>query len=174
MTAFTFNVSDLTTGITASNQWEWHGPCTAEIPADPEQIPAEIEKRWNADLSVGPISECVRFYLIGHGDDDWHKRLSAAEVDGTHDATMVQIAPGKETLYVTIGLRPQRYELFRTFVTLHFGRPDLIGRIITSFVGFAASSEDGLHIPTYNEFLEGRPYLILDDSSIVYSAKPLP
>jgi hypothetical protein len=80
----------------------------------------------------------------------------------------------EETLGVNFGLRPQRYELFRTFVTLHFGRPDLIGRIITSFVGFAASSEGGLHIPNYNEFLEGRPYLILDDSSIVFSAKPLP
>jgi hypothetical protein len=82
--------------------------------------------------------------------------------------------PMQETLGVTVGLRPQRYELFRTFVTLHFGRPDLIGRIISDFVGFATSTANALIIPTYNEFLERRPYLILGDSSIVFSAKPLP
>ena len=90
------------------------------------------------------------------------------------DATIVRKYEERETIGVTIGLRPQKYELFRTFVTLHFGRQDLIGRIIIPFVGFAASSGSGLIIPTYDEFLEGRPYLILDDSSIVFSAKPLP
>lgn len=164
---FTFKLSDLIAGLTPSNQWEWHGPCEAKIPTD------TVDKQWNAFLSVGPISECVRFYFIGHGDDDCHKRLSAAEVDGTKDATVVSIAPGKETLYVLIGLRPQRYELFRAFVTLHFGRSDLIGRIVCSLIVFA--TERGQTFPTYNEFLEGRPYLILDgDSSIEFSAKPLP
>jgi hypothetical protein len=168
---FTFKLSDLIAGLTRSNQWEWHGPCKAEIPTDDD-------KHRKADLFVGPISELVLRYVLERGLDEGHKELSAAEADGTTDGTLVRFYGkeilGKETLGVSIGLRPQKYELFRTFVTLHFGRPDLIGRIITRFVGFAASSEGGQIIPNYNEFLEGRPYLILDDSSVVFSAKPLP
>jgi hypothetical protein len=163
----TFNVSDLSAGLTPSNRWEWHGPCEAEVPTD--HI-AEISKHWNAQLSVGPISECVRLNSIGRGGDELHKRLSAAEADDAEDATLVEIAPGKRTLYVTIGLRPQRYELFRTFVTLHFGRSDLICRINSSVMIFA--TESGPIVPTYNDFLEGRPLLVLGDSSIVFSAKP--
>ena len=44
---FTFKLSDLIAGLTSSNQWEWHGPCEAEL-----------MDRWNADLTVEPISEC--------------------------------------------------------------------------------------------------------------------
>jgi hypothetical protein len=88
-------------------------------------------------------------------------------------------APTKEfpeqILSITIGLRSQKYELFRTFVTLHFGRPDLIGRIISSFYGFVRdSSRAGLRIPTESEFLKGRAYLVLGNFSLVFSAKPLP
>ena len=168
---FTFKLSDLTAGLTPSNQWEWHGPCEAEL-----------TDRWNADLTVEPISECdlVTPHILSNFDkqpaaQQLLEELSAAQTNGTTDATIVhKYDKHKETLGVTIGLRPQRYELFRTFVTLHFGRPDLIGRIIIGgFVGFAsASSGGGLIIPNYNEFLEGRPYLILDDSSIAFSAKP--
>ena len=173
MTAvFTFKLSDLIAGLTPSNQWEWNGPCEAEF-----------RDRWNADLTVEPISECdlVTPHILSNFDkqpaaQQLLEELSAAQTNGTTDATIVhKYDKHKETLGVTIGLRPQRYELFRTFVTLHFGRRDLIGRIITpSFVGFAAPSGSGLIIPTYNEFLEGRPYFILDDSSIVFRAKPLP
>ena len=95
--------------------------------------------------------------------------LSAAEADGTADATVLVV--DKKALFVMLGLRPQRYELVRTFITLHFGRSDLIGHIRSHFVGWAASSEAGRIIPTYNEFLEGRPYLMLDDSPIRFSAK---
>ena len=164
----TFNVGDLSAGLTPSNQWEWHGPCEAEVPTD--HI-AEMSRRWNAQLSIGPISECVRLNSIGRGGDELHKRLSAAEADDAEDATLVEIAPGKRTLYVTVGLRPQRYELFRTFVTLHFGRSDLNCRISSSVMIFA--TESGPIVPTYNDFLEGRPLLVLGDSSIVFSAKPL-
>jgi hypothetical protein len=171
---FTFNVSDLIMELTEiSNQWKWRGPCRATIPADPAD--KRSEKRWNADMSVVPISECVLLYctLRADLDDEWRKKLSAAEVDGTDDATVITIAPGKENLWITIGLRPQRYELFRTFVTLHFGRPDLICRIISSIEPFAWSPEDGKHwmIPTYNEFLEGRPYITMFESDFHFSAK---
>ena len=182
----TFNVSDLSAGLTPSNQWEWHGPCEAEIILSDRAPIKEIrenKKHWKADLTVEPISECGDHLRDLHVLSNLHKQsvaqqleeeLSAAQTNGTADATIVSKYKEEETLGVTIGLRPQRYELFRTFVTLHFGRPDLIGRISCSFVGFAASSGSGLIIPTYNEFLEGRPYLILDDSSIAFSAKPLP
>jgi hypothetical protein len=173
----TFTVGDLSAGLTPSNQWKWHGPCKAEMPTDD---PASTN--WNADLSVVPISECGDHLRSLHVLSKFNKQpvaqqleeeLSAAQTNGTADAMIVR--KYKEAILgVTIGLRPQRYELFRTFVTLHFGRPDLMCRIITSFVGFAASSEGGLTIPNYNEFLEGRPYLILDDCSIAFSAKPLP
>jgi hypothetical protein len=174
---FTFKLSDLIAGLTRSNQWTWDARCKAKIPTDD---PASIN--WNTNLSVVPISECGDHLRNLHVLSNFNKQpvaqqlqeeLSAAQSNGTADATIVRKYED-ETLGVIIGLRPQRYELFRTFVTLHFGRPDLIGRIITlSFVGFAASSGSGLIIPTYNEFLEGRPYLILDDCSIVFSAKPL-
>jgi hypothetical protein len=174
---FTFKLSDLTAGLTRSNQWEWHGPCKADVPTDDP-----TSTNWSADLSVEPISECNHHLRNLHVLSKFNKQqvaqhleeeLSVAQTNGTADATILR--KWEETLGVTIGLRPQRYEHFRTFVTLHFGRPDLIGRIITpSFVGFAASSEGGLRIPNYDEFLKGRPYLILDDSSIVFSAKPLP
>jgi hypothetical protein len=162
---FTFKLSDLIAGLTRSNQWEWHGPCEAEL-----------MDRWNADLTVEPISECdlVTPHILSNFEkqpaaQQLQEELSAAQTNGTADATIVR--KYETTLGVTIGLQPQRYELFRTFVTLHFGRPDLIGRIsiISGFVGFAASSEGGLIIPNYNEFLEGRPYLILGDSSIAFS-----
>jgi len=154
---FTFKLSDLIAKLTRSNQWEWHGPCEAEF-----------MRHYDANLTVEPISECdlVTSHIASNFDkqsaaQQLEEELSAAQTNGTADATIV-------------GLRPQKYELFRTFVTLHFGRPDLIGRISSSFVGFAASSGSGLIIPNYDEFLEGRPYLILDDSSIVFSAKPQP
>jgi hypothetical protein len=175
MIAVTFKLSDLIAGLTRSNQWEWNGPCKAEMP--------EIRRDWNADLSVVPISKCYDHLRDLHVLSKLNKQpvaqqleeeLSAAQTNGTADATIVWNYK-EATLGVTIGLRPQRYELFRTFVTLHFGRSDLNGRITTpSFVGFAASVGSGLIIPTYDEFLEGRPYLILDDCSIVFSAKPLP
>ena len=162
---FTFKLSDLTAGLTRSNQWEWHGPCEAEFMS-----------HCNADLSVVPISECSDHLVSLHVLSKLNKQpvaqqleeeLSVAQTNGTADATIVR--KWEETLGAIIGLRPQRYELFRTFVSLHFGRPDLIGRISCSFAGFAASLASGLIIPNYDEFLEGRPYLILDDSSIVFS-----
>lgn len=169
---FTFKLSDLIAGLTPSNQWEWHGSCEAEF-----------TDRWNANLTIKPISVCGDHLRNLHVLSKLNKlpvaqqleeELLAAQTNGTTDATIVHKYE-EETLGVTVGLRPQRYELFRTFVTLHFGRSDLVGRITTpSFVGFAASVGSGLIIPTYNEFLEGRPYLILDDCSIVFSAKPLP
>jgi len=168
---FTFDLGDLIAGLTPSNEWEWHGPCKAEF-----------IKHYNAELTVEPISECelIDYHILSRFDNqpaalELQQDLSAAKANGTADATIVVTQPeNKGRLGVTIGLRPQKYELFRTFVTLHFGRPDLIGRVITSFVGFATSSEGGLIVPNYNEFLKGRPYLILDDSSLVFSAKPLP
>jgi hypothetical protein len=172
----TFNVSDLSARLTPSNQWEWNGPCKAEIPTD-----RLADRHWNADLTVEPISESGDHLRDLHVLMKINKQLaaqeleelSAAQTHGMADATIVWKCEEK-TLGVTIGLRPQRYELFRTFVTLHFGRPDLIGRITTlGFVGFAATIGSGLIIPTYDEFLEGRPYLILGDSSIWFSAKPL-
>ncbi len=173
----TFKVSDLIAGLTRSNQWKWHGPCEVEMPTDDPR-----STNWNVDLSVEPISECGDHLRDLHVLSKFNKQsaaqqleeeLSAAQTNGTADATIVW--KREETLGITIGLRPQRYEHFRTFVTLHFGRPDLTGRIITpNFVGFAVSIGSGLIIPTYDEFLEGRPYLILDDSSITFSAKSLP
>ena len=174
---FTFKLSDLIAGLTRSNQWEWHAPCKAEIPTDD---PASTN--WNTNLSVVPISECGdhlrNLHVLSKFDkqsvaQQLEEELLAAQTNGTTDATIVHKYE-EETLGVTVGLRPQRYELFRTFVTLHFGRPDLIGRIVSDFVGFATSTANALIIPTYDEFLERRPYLILGDSSIVFSAKPLP
>lgn len=86
--AFTFNVSDLIAGLTPSSQWEWDGPCQADIPVDPADV-VQNKKRWNADLSVGPISESVRRYFFMLGDDEFHKELSAAEANGTDDALKV-------------------------------------------------------------------------------------
>ena len=150
-------------------------------------LPARQRSRQTTShLSIGtsvvPISECGDHLRNLHVLSKFNKQpvaqqleeeLLAVQTNGTTDATIVRKYE-EETPGVIIGLRPQRYELFRTFVTLHFGRPDLIGRISISFVGFAASSGSGLIIPNYDEFLEGRPYLILDDSSIVFSAKPQP
>jgi hypothetical protein len=142
---FTFKLSDLIAGLTRSNQWEWHGPCEAEFMS-----------RRNAEISVKPISECdlISLHIISNFDKQpaarqLEEELSAAQTNGTTDATIVRKYE-ENTLGVTIGLRPQKYELFRTFVTLHFGRPDLIGRIITSLVGFAASSESFVVIAPRN------------------------
>jgi hypothetical protein len=165
---FTFKLSDLIAGLTRSNQWKWYGPCEAEFVA-----------RWNAELTVEPISESnlISPHIVSNFKhpvaQELEEELSQAQTNGAADATIVRRYEEK-TLGVTIGLRPQKYELVRSFVTLHFGRPDLIGRIITNFVGFAASSEGGQIIPNSNEFLAGRPYLIVGDASCVFSAKPLP
>jgi hypothetical protein len=57
------------------------------------------------------------------------------------------------------------------------GGPKFIARslamVVRKKIMKSPSSGGGLIIPNYDEFLEGRPYLILGDSSIVFSAKPL-
>jgi hypothetical protein len=182
---FTFKVSDLIAGLTRSNQWEWHGHCKAEIESSINHLKAE--------LSVNNISECdlVTRHIVANFDrkqavaSELEQELSAAQTDGTKDAMLITYWPAiaydadrtppttEEFLGIEIGLRSEKYELFRAFLTLHFGRPDLIGRITCSFYGFAPS-QPGLRIPTKSEFLKGRPYFALDDSSLVFSATPLP
>src|SRR5260370_18640303 len=115
---FTFKLSDLIAGLTRSNQWEWHGLCQAE---------AGLLNYPNADLSVEPISETdlITPHIVAKFDQpaapELQQELSAAQTDGTADAMILQHwAEYKGALGVTIGSRPQRYELFRTFVMLHF------------------------------------------------------
>ena len=176
MTAvFTFKVSNLVAGLTKTNQWEWHGPCKADIQG------ASLD-HLKADLSVENISECdlATPHLLANFQNkpaasELQRELSAAQTNGTADAMILVTRPEyKEFLGVSIGLRAQKYELFRTFLTLHFGRTDLIGRISCSFSGFAAEPQSGLIIPSESEFLNGRPYFVLGDSSLVFSANPLP
>ena len=178
---FTFNLSDLKASIMKTNRWKWHGHCRAEIGGSFSQL--------NNELSVTNISECdlVGQHIIANFSEqpaalELQQELSTAQKDGTIDAMIITYypedksgsPPTKGFLGITIGLRPQKYELFRSFVTLHFGRPDLIGRIICSFVDFAGSSQSGFGMPSYSEFLKGRPYFALDDSSVTFSANPLP
>ena len=166
---FTFNLSDLKasigkTSIGKTDQWIWHGRCRAETGGSFSQL--------NSELSVTNISECdlVEQIIANFSKQpaalELEEELSTAKKDGTIDAMIITHYPEdktrspfpKEFLGITIGLRPRKYELFRTFVTLHFGRPNLIGRISFSFVGFPNSSQSGLRIPSYSEFLKGRPY----------------
>jgi hypothetical protein len=178
---FTFSLGDLIAGLTDANQWQWVGRCKAEIGGESSL------NRLNAELTVQDISECHKrlldLYVLAKFENqpaalELRQELSTAQTDGTADAVIINYnAPIKEFpeefLGITIGLRPQKYELFRTFVTLHFGRPDLIGRITCAFFGFVEPSRPGLRIPTKNEFLKGRPYLVVQDCSFVFSAKPL-
>jgi hypothetical protein len=181
---FTFKLSDLFTGPTRSNhQWHWWGLCKAETGLFLELARSDHPK---ADLSVEPISEIDRIMreIVGNFGEEpatlkLQERLSAAQADGSADALILEHWAEREhwperkgALGVTIGLRPQRYELFRTFVTLHFGRQDLKGRIQFPIREFAASQEGGLILPNEMEFLAGRPYLVVDDSSIAFSANP--
>ena len=83
---FTFKLSDLIAGLTRSNQWEWHGPCEAEL-----------MDRWNADLTVEPISECdlVTPHILSNFEkqpaaQQLQEELSAAQTNGTADATIVR------------------------------------------------------------------------------------
>jgi hypothetical protein len=176
---FTFKVSDLVTGLTKSNEWRWHGSCKAEIEG------GRSLNRLSAELSVTNISESsdnLKNHHVNAKFDnqsialELEKELSAAQADGTADALILSYWPenktGMEFIGVHIGLRAQKYELFRTFLTLHFGRADLIGRITCSFYEFAPEPE--LRIPSQSEFLNGRPYFVLDDISFVFSANPLP
>jgi hypothetical protein len=179
---FTFKFSDLIAGLTGANQWQWYGRCNAEIEGEGSL------NRLNAELTVQNISESYKRLLDGYVLANFEKQpaalelkqeLSTAQTDGTADAMIISYhAPirelPEELLGITIGLRSQKFELFRTFVTLHFGKPDLIGRITCGFFGFVEPSRPGLRIPTKNEFLKGRPYLVVEDVSFVFSAKTLP
>jgi hypothetical protein len=179
---FTFSLGDLIAGLTDDNQWEWVGRCKPEIEGESSL------NRLNAELTVQPISESHKHLLNLYGLAKFanqpaalelRQELSTAQTDGTADALIIAyFAPAPrepgELLGIIIGLRPQKYELFRTFVTLHFGRPDLIGRITCGFFGFVEPSRPGLRIPTKDEFLKGRPYFAVEDISFVFSAKPLP
>jgi hypothetical protein len=174
---FTFNVSDLSTTVTPSNQWAWNASCKPELPAGTyDEALGRTTKHWTANLSIGPISESVRLHRIERPDewhDEWLKELLAAEADGTGDATNVSVwppgTPSSQKLVAHIGLRPQRYELFRAFVTLHFGRSDLICRIV-GWMEFATAGRP-IKWPTYDEFLEGRTYLNLADSDISFRSR---
>ena len=165
---FTFKISDLIAGLTRSHQWEWYGPCKADI----------LIEHTGAELRVVPISECNLStpHLISKFESqpaaaELEKELSAAQTNGNGDAMILTSLPEyRGDLAVTIGLRPQKYELFRTFVMLHFGRPDLSCRMSCIFAGFAASPSGGLVIPNEADFRKGRPYFVVDDISIRFSA----
>jgi hypothetical protein len=192
---FTFKLSDLIVGTEKAGdqwQWQWYGQCKAETEGEPLSFgagPLSIPlNRLDNQLTVRNISGLrgiLRTYHVVANfreqavELELEQELSTAESDGTADAMIMSYHAatkeyGQQFLGITIGLRSQKYELFRTFITLHFGRPDLIGRITSSFDGFAYSSQPGLRIPTESQFLKGRPYLVLGDFSLVFSAKPLP
>jgi hypothetical protein len=180
---FTFNLSDLTAGLTDANQWKWWGPCKADIEG------TSLD-RLKAILTVEHISECdLRSRHVAANFDINHpaaieleQNLSKAQTEDTTDAMILtQWGETKwedltipEGLGITIGLRPQRYEHFRTFITLNFGRADLIGRISFSFVGFPPErSEGSLVLPSLTEFRNGRPYLVIADASLTFSSGPV-
>jgi hypothetical protein len=183
---FTFKLADLSAKLTESNQWEWLGPCKADIQGVSfghfiRGALFDLE----SELSIQNISECdlVTKHVVANFDNqpaalELQQELSTAQAEGTADAMILtkyeKMTEGGQTmpelLGITIGLRPQRYELFRTFVTLHFGRADVIGRIGFTFFGFAASSQGGLTLPSKAEFMNGRPYLVVGDGSLWFSA----
>jgi hypothetical protein len=188
LAAFTFKVSDLIAKPGLSNQWGWAGRCKAEIETEIEE--GFLLNRLDAELSVVNFWD---FYLGTHhiisnfynqpAALELEQKLAAAQAqkdDTSDDAMMMTYHPKGENvttelLGITVGLQPQKYELWRAFLTLHFGRPDLIGRISCSWSGFALPSISGVEIPNESEFLkQQRPYLILGDVTFAFSAKPLP
>lgn len=177
---FTFKLSDLTAWLTDSNQWEWRSCCTPGIQGIPfdDFIRGASSGDSRVELSVTDISECdlrlahvARDFGEQPGALEVEQELSAAQTSGTADAMILATSEG--LLDVRIGLRPQRYELFRNFVMLNFGRLGLIGRISHHFPGFAAApSKGGEIIPSRTEFLNGRPYLVLGDASLKFGPAP--
>ena len=178
---FTFKLSDLSAGLTRSNQWKWWGPCKAEIEGT-------LLRRLTAELKVEHISEsdlrsrhvASRFDIKHPAVLELEQNLSTAQTEGTADAmilaryeeTTASLAE-RECLGITIGLRPQKYELFRTFLTSHFGNANVVGHISFTFLGFPPASEGGLILPSEAEFMNGRSYVVIDDATVTFSAGPV-
>jgi hypothetical protein len=85
---FTFKLGDLFTGLTRSNQWEWNGPCKAEV--------GQLDHP-NADLSIEPISETdlIGPHVVAKFDQqaaalELQREISTAQTDGTADAMILQ------------------------------------------------------------------------------------
>jgi hypothetical protein len=174
---FTFQLNDLITGLDMPGGREWHGPCNAQI---------GLLNTLQTELNVTNIADChlITSHIVENFDKqpaalELQQELLAAQGNGTSDAMIIRywskdpsMLRSKEFLAVNIGLRPQKYEQFCTFVKRHFDGQDLIGRIICDLVGFASPSQSAAQITTMDEFLKGRPYFTLGDYSFVFSAKP--
>jgi hypothetical protein len=70
---FTFELSYLIAGLTRSDQWEWHGPCKAEMPTDdgPAAADRRAHKVWTLvielpqDPEASPIPRTLRQHRRG-------------------------------------------------------------------------------------------------------------
>jgi hypothetical protein len=176
---FAFQLNDLITGLDMLGGREWHGPCKAQI---------GLVNTLQTELTVTNIADCdlIAPHIVENFDKqpaafELQQELLAAQGNGTSDAMIIRywskdpsMIGSKEFLCVTIGLRPQKYEQFCTFVKRQFGGQDLIGRIICHLIGFASPSQSAARITTMDEFLKGRPYITFGDYSFVFSAKALP
>lgn len=172
---FTFRVADLIAGITESDQWEWHGPCKAEIETGHVIAELQIEPLSGGHIATNLQALDLRTEPHKHSEAlTWEQELSTAQANGTDDAMLLSFDPKRAAYYVNIGLRPLRYELFRTFITLHFGSPNLNGRMICIVPEFAHPSHSGAKALTEAEFRQGRPLLAITDIGFVFGSKPLP
>jgi hypothetical protein len=171
---FTFKLIDLSARLSNANQWEWHNNCKVD-----DILQAALLGNSKAQLQVQHISEFTirNAYSVWTEFDINHpvfmeeeRELSKAQTDGTADAMVLHKFEASEVPYVLIGLRPQRYELFRTFVTLNFGRANLSCRIGFYFPGFVADERRGGIFPSLAEFNNRRPYVSIDNASVWFSA----
>jgi hypothetical protein len=159
---FTFQFSALSAGLSESNKWKWWGHCKAEVPLVEASRP-QLTVQHIADFDL------VSLLIVRHFDQqpatlEWRHELSDAQEKGTADA--MEISHWPDLLGITIGLRSQTYEHFCAFLTQHFGRSELAGRIACSFYGFA--EQPGLRLPNEEEFLKGKPYFTLGDHSLSF------
>jgi hypothetical protein len=165
----TFQFNHLSTTLSRSNKWQWFGHCTAEVDLDPSRTELTIQHIADFDLITTLVARDFDHQPVTL---EWREELSAAQADGTADA--MEISHWPDFIGITVGLRSQKYEHFCTFLTHHFARSDLVGRINCSFYGFVEPSRPGLRIPTKEEFVKGKPYFVLGDHSFVFFRESTP
>ena len=181
---FTFQFSELVCTFYQRPYVEWHGRCKAEFEdTNPNDYPLRGDvtflNRFQAELSVHLIKEGgLNDAFMVAGLDEQIAAWRREGYPAANDAMVMRYWPKRtvfpEFLGIQIGLRSPKYEHFSGFLTRHFARPDLIGRIITNFHGFSEPHSLMPDLPTEDEFLKGKPYFVMGDHSVTFSAPPLP
>jgi hypothetical protein len=170
LAAFRFRFSDLSCSYDDEGI-VWGGRCVADFEnTNPDSYPL----RGDVDFLNEYRAE-IRIYKLVDGqldqifmDNGLDERVAARLREGypmKGDAYHLRHIPG--TLGISIALKPEKHAHLHSFLSTHFGRPDLEGYLSALFYGFNEPPfAEYPDLPTAEEFRAGRSYFAISDVGI--------